>query len=535
MQKQNLQPDYTQFRRTKQLVLPLETDHFIAPNESVRLFDHVMDELDYTDLYRTYARKGRKPGTEPATMAKIAVYAYSQGIYSTREIERACRYDLRFHYLLQRQKGPDHNTICRFIGEHLGKCMEGLLNQLVRVLAEAGEITFDQIFLDGTKIEANANRYTFVWRGSVEKNLAKLQVKAEEYLRTGLGMTDIPDPVDSDVLKRVWNRLKNRAEKEHVVFVHGTGKHKTELQRQYETTEEMFRRAVYYEEALRTLGKDRNSYSRTDPDATFMHMKDDHMRNSQLKPGYNVQAASTSEYIAGIQIHSDRTDYFSLIPMLEHLGKCFPEQKIGKLVADAGYESEEGYHYLATHGIQAYIKPSNHEYSKTRRYQRAMEFRLAMQYDGKEDRYICKAGRELKHTRDRSKESRTGYVSVKKVYQCDSCQGCPYYGKCYKGKYGRKIEVAEQFDEYRAQSEKNISSEEGILLRINRSIQAEGIFGITKQDMGYHRFLRRGAEGVKTEYLLLAFGFNLNKLHHRIQEGRLGKHLLIPKSMQESA
>ena len=244
MQKQNLQPDYTQFRRTKQLVLPLETDHFIAPNESVRLFDHVMDELDYTDLYRTYARKGRKPGTEPATMAKIAVYAYSQGIYSTREIERACRYDLRFHYLLQRQKGPDHNTICRFIGEHLGKCMEGLLNQLVRVLAEAGEITFDQIFLDGTKIEANANRYTFVWRGSVEKNLAKLQVKAEEYLRTELGMTEIPDPVDSDVLKRVWNRLKNRAEKEHVVFVHGTGKHKTELQRQYETAEEMFRRAV---------------------------------------------------------------------------------------------------------------------------------------------------------------------------------------------------------------------------------------------------------------------------------------------------
>ena len=427
MLKQNLQPDYTQFRRTKQLVLPLETDHFIAPNESVRLFDHVMDELDYTDLYRTYARKGRKPGTEPATMAKIAVYAYSQGIYSTREIERACRYDLRFHYLLQRQKVPDHNTICRFIGEHLGKCMEGLLNQLIRVLAEAGEITFDQIFLDGTKIEANANRYTFVWRGSVEKNLEKLQVKAKEYLRTELGMTEIPDPVDSDVLKRVWNRLKNRAEKEHVVFVHGAGKHKTELQRQYETVEEMFRRAVYYEEALRTLGKDRNSYSKTDPDATFMHMKDDHMRNSQLKPGYNVQAASTSEYIVGIQIHSDRTDYFSLIPMLEHLGKC------------------------------------------------------------------------------------------------------------YKGKYGRKIEVAERFDEYRAQSEKNISSEEGILLRINRSIQAEGIFGITKQDMGYDRFLRRGAEGVKAEYLLLAFSFNLNKLHHRIQEGRLGKHLLIPKSMQESA
>ena len=349
MQKQNLQPDYTQFRRTKQLVLPLKTDHFIAPNESVRLFDHVMDELDYTDLYRTYSRKGRKPGTDPAAMAKIVVYAYSQGTFSTREIERSCRYDLRYHYLLQRQKAPDHNTICRFIGDHLGKCLEGLLNQLIRILTEVGEITFDQIFLDGTKIEANANKYTFVWRGSVEKNLEKLQAKAEKYLKEELGMTDISDPVGSRTLRKAFNRLKNDAEKEHLIFVYGRGNHKTELQRQYEAVEEMLRRMEYCEKALRILGNDRNSYSKTDPDATFMHMKDDHMRNSQLKPGCNVQAASTSEYIVGIQVHSDRNDYFSLIPMLEQMKAAFPEYSIQRLVADAGYESEEGYHYLDTH------------------------------------------------------------------------------------------------------------------------------------------------------------------------------------------
>ena len=158
-----------------------------------------------------------------------------------------------------------------------------------------------------------------------------------------------------------------------------------------------------------------------------------------------------------------------------------------------------------------------------------------MRYDKEKDCYICKGGQELKHTEDQSIESKTGYISVKKVYQCENCQGCPYYGKCYKGKYGRRIQVSEQFDAYRAQSEANINSEEGILLRINRSIQAEGVFGITKQNMGYDRFLRRGLQGVRTEYLLLAFGFNLNKLHHRIQDGRLGKHLLIPKTMQETA
>jgi hypothetical protein len=440
-------------------------------------------------------------------------------------------------YLLEGRRAPDHNTISRFRTKVLRQSAAGqeLLKQLIQMLIEAGLVDLKAVFIDGTKIEANANKYTFVWRGNVEKNLKKLQEKAEKYPKEELGMTDIPDPIGSQTLRKAFNRLKNRVEKEHLVFVYGKGTRKTELQRQYETVEEMLRHAAFYEEALRILGKDRNSFSKTDPDATFMHMKDDHMRNSQLKPGYNVQAASTSEYIVGIQVHSDRNDYFSLVPMLKQLTSSFPEYSIQRLVADAGYESEEGYHYLDTHGIQAFIKPSNHEYSKTRQYQREMEFRLAMRYDEEKDCYICKGGRELKHTEDKSIESKTGYISVKKVYQCENSQGCPYYGKCYKGKYGKKIQVADQFDAYRAQSEANIHSEEGILLRINRSIQAEGVFGITKQDMGYDRFLRRGMEGVRTEYLLLAFGFNLNKLHHRIQEGRLGKHLLIPKSMQETA
>ena len=533
MLKQNLQPDYTQFRRTRQLVLPLETEPFIAPNESVRLLDQVMDELDYRDLYRTYPQKGRKPETDPVIMAKIVVYAYSQRTFSTREIEKSCRYDLRYHYLLQRQKAPDHNTICRFIRDHLSGCLEDLLNQLIRQLAEAGEISFEQIFLDGTKVEANANRYTFIWRGTVEKNQEKHRQKALKYLKEELKIET--DTAGTKELRKAFRQLQNRAEKEQIVFVHGIGKHKTELQRQYETVEEMLRRSEFYEEALQTMGKDRNSYSRTDPDATFMHMKDDHMRNSQLKPGYNVQVASTSEYMVGVMVNSDRTDFYSLIPMVQKPGTSFPEKKIGKLAADAGYESEEGYHFLEEQDIQAYIKPSNYEYSKTRKYQRDMEFRQAMEYDPKDDSYTCKGGRKLNYSGTRRTANRNGYVSESRIYQCKSCEGCPYCGKCYKGKHAKQISVASRFDEYRARSRTNIESEEGILLRINRSIQAEGVFGILKQDMGHTRFLRRGMDGVRTEYLLLAFGFNLNKLHHRIQEGRLGKHLLIPESLQETA
>ena len=506
--------------------MPLNVEYLIPKDESVRLLDQVMEELDYRQLYLTYSEQGRKPAVRPETFAKIVIYAYSKGIYSTRQIESACRYDVRFQYLLQHQKVPDHNTIARFISDHLGPCLEDLLEQFVCQLMSVGEVTPDQIFIDGTKIEANANKYTFVWKGSVEKNREKLREKAAQYLRDELGTAVAPEQIDARVLNRAWKSIRNRVEKEGIVFVYGAGHHKTPLQRQYETLEEWYRHMSSYEESLQIMGEDRNSYSKTDPDATFMHMKDDHMRNSQLKPGYNVQAATNSEYILGIYVSADRTDANTLIPFLEKLERSYGKTFLKRVVADAGYESEENYAYLKQKRIMPFIKPSNHEYSKTKKYQRDMEFRLAMTYDEKEDCYTCKGGRKLIHSTTRHRKSDRGYVSESKIYQCEDCGGCPYLGKCYKGKYGKQIQVSETFDRYRAQSEANITSEEGILLRINRSIQAEGVFGITKQDMEYDRFLRRGKRGVTIEYLLLAFGFNVNKLHYRIQDGRVGKHLL---------
>ena len=523
-----LQTDYTKFQRAKQCVMALNTEYLIPKNEPVRLLDQVLEELDYTALYLTYSEKGRNPAVDPVTLFKIVVYAFSQNTFSTRKIEEACRYDVRYRYLLQWQKVPDHNTISRFIREHLSTCLEDLFFQMIQFLMEQEEIRFEQIFLDGTKIEANANKYTFVWRGSIEKNYARLKEKAAAVLQE-------EQEIDAAVLKRALRKLDREIEREQITFVHGAGSRKHPLQRQYEQLQEWYDRALYYEKALQILGEGRNSYSKTDPDATFMHMKDDYMRNSQLKPGYNVQVASAGEYIVGVLIHADRTDHYALIPMIELLKERFPQEQILRLVADAGYESEEGYAYLKKNRIRAFIKPSNHEYSKTKKFQQDMAFRLAMTYDKTQDVYTCKNGRTLQFCNVRKRISPSGYVSESKVYECEDCSGCPYLGECYKGKYAKKIQVAETFDAYRAESESNICSEEGILLRINRSIQAEGVFGITKQDMGHDRFLRRGKQGVMTEYLLLAFGFNINKLHHRIQEGRLGQQLLIPEKTVQTA
>lgn len=259
-----------------------------------------------------------------------------------------------------------------------------------------------------------------------------------------------------------------------------------------------------------------------------MHMKDDRMRNGQLKPGYNIQAAVESEYIVGIDVSPERNDVRTLIPFLDKLNKNYGKN-FENLIADAGYESEENYDYLKRNNITPYIKPSNYEYSKTRKFQRDMEFRLAMEYDDKTDTYTCKGGRKLCLSESKTRKGSTGYQSKVKIYRCESCEGCPYYGKCYKGQHTKSIQICPTFDAFREESRKNIISDKGVLLRVNRSIQAEGVFGITKQDYSFKRFLTRGKENVATEYMLLAFAFDLNKLHYRIQSHRIGQSLFPVK------
>ena len=518
-----LQSDYSKNGSYIQLALPIHTEVLIPVDDSVRLIDQVLEEIDYRELYLTYSSEGRNPAVEPKTLFKIMVYAYSQHIYSSREIEKACKLNLAFMYLLRGEKVPDHNTIARFRQKHLTHCVEGLLIQLVNLLAEADEIQFENLFIDGTKIEANANKYSFVWRGFIEKSEATLQIKATKYLKEELGITVVPEYITAQYLQKVLSDLVLIADCRGTEFVYGSGKRKTELQKQIETIEDFKTRQQKYETA-RAIFKGRNSYSKTDKDATFMHMKEDYMRNGQLKPGYNIQAAVESEYIVGIDVSAERTDVRTLIPFLDKLNRNYG-RNFDNLIADAGYESEENYDYLKRNGITPYIKPSNYEYSKTKKFQKDMEFRLAMDYDEEKDVYTCKGGRNLKLSGNKHKKGFMGYESTIKIYKCESCEGCPYYGKCYKGQYTKSIQVSEVFDAFRQESRDNITSEKGIQLRVNRSIQAEGVFGITKQDYGFKRFLMRGKENVATEYTLLAIAFDLNKLHNRIQSGRIGQAL----------
>ena len=312
-------------------------------------------------------------------------------------------------------------------------------------------------------------------------------------------------------------------------FVYGKGKHKTQLQRDAEQAAELLEKKRRYSE-YQTAFKGRNSFSKTDTDATFMHMKDDHMRNSQLKLGYNAQIGVSGEYIVGLDISSERSDQLTLIPLLTRM-----EQGLGQrheaVIADAGYESEENYTHLESNNQHCYIKPQNYEKSKSRKFRNNKHLKENMPYDLQTDSYTCPGGRRITAVFEKTRTSRSGFESIVTNYRCESCAGCALRDKCFKSKYpdkGREFEVSKTFLHQRQHAKAQITSQEGLLLRINRSIQVEGAFAVIKEDYAFRRFLTRGTENVRTEMLLMAMGYNFHRLHCKIQSGR-SRQLLFKK------
>ncbi len=502
------------------MVLPLATEFLIPADDSVRLLSQILEELDYRKLYQAYSRKGRNPAVSPKNLFKVLVYGYMSDIITTRALERACRRDINFMWLLQGEKAPDHNTISRFRSGRLNEAVEDLFYQTIRLFQQLGEISFENIFIDGTKIEACANKYSFVWKKATAKNEARLQGKAHKLL-TSLGYKqDISKMVTADSMRSVLHELYQKASEAGISFVKGIGKRKTQTQRDIETLENFIAKQEKYD-TYNGLFDGRNSFSKTDTDATFMHMKEDHMRNSQLKPGYNVQIGVAAEYIVGIDISSERSDQLTLIPFLNKLENAYPE-KFRNVIADAGYESEENYMYLQRNEYTSYIKPQNHELRKTKKEKSKIGKPENMVYDPGKDTYTCAAGKVLRPIGKSKRTSKSGYVSELTRYECESCEGCPVKERCTKSKWNRQMELSRAFIAFRDISEANISTPTGILLRMNRSIQAEGVFGAIKEDHGFRRFLLRGKKNVRIEFLLMSLGHNMNKLHNKIQADRCG-------------
>ena len=511
-----------------QVVFPINLEIIIPKNDSVRTLYEVTEGLDYSQLYKAYSTIGRNSVILPETLFRILAYGYMEGIYSSRKLEKACKRDLNFIWLLQGQKAPSHNTIARFRSKRLESCVEDLFYQFVIELEKRNEIEFKNLFVDGTKIEADANRYTFVWKKTtdileekLQKKLKKIVMEISDVFNITIEISDSKIEVEDAIF--INEKLLEIKENQGVNFVYGKGRRKSKLQKYVEALIDFIEKQTRYDD-YNSIFNGRNSFSKTDHDATFMHMKEDHMKNGQLKPGYNVQIGVEGEYIVGVDISSERSDQLTFISFLEKLEKNLG-QKYEAIVADSGYESEENYTYLENNNQMAFIKPQTYEKSKTKKFKNDISKRENMQYNEEEDYYICAAGKKLFNKGTRNKTSKSNFKSIVHIYESESCLGCEYKSKCTKAKGNKLLYVSKNFVRLRKDSIENISTKEGILLRVNRSIQVEGAFGVIKQDYGFRRFLMRGNIKVRIEVLLMAFAYNVNKLHNKTMQKRNGKLL----------
>lgn len=529
-----LQKDYTLSSLYYQIKLPLDVEILIPADDPVRLLSAFVEGMELSDLYQTYGKIKKNQAT-PRQLFKIIVYASMNRIYSSRDIETACRRDINFMYLLEGKPAPDHATFARFISLHFAQCSKKTLAEVSKLLYSLGEISGKSIFIDGTKIESVANKYTFVWKKAVTKNQAKLfdkiLVLVEECENLYGCRIAYNGKVSLHTLKRLRKKLCRIRREERIVFVHGAGQRKTRLQKSLETLETYIAKLKEYNKKLYVCGE-RNSYSKTDPDATFMRMKEDAMLNGQLKPAYNLQHGVDSEYITWLDISSRPTDTRTLIPFLKDMELYLPF-KYQEIVADAGYESEENYLFLEENGQLAYIKPQNYEISKTRKYRQDIGQMENMKYDEKADCYYCKNGQVLTAQYEKRETTASGYRRTVTVYQSTGCGGCPFKTDCIKGNNCKTpmenrqkvLYVSKKMKEKRQETIKRITSDYGTQLRMNRSIQAEGSFANMKEDMEFRRYLYRGNANVTAQSILLAIGYNINKLHHKIQAGRTGRYL----------
>ena len=537
----------------------------LPDDDPVYTLKKVMEDLDFSGLLANCSDKGRT-GYNPIMMYAVVTYANMRGVRSVDRIVELCERDLAFIWLTHGQK-PKRDAFYGFKGKKLtSEILDDLNYQFLLRLQKEGLVTLKELFIDGTKIEANANRYTFVWRGTINYHLAGLLDSIElnfarynTFLQeNGYGpkydignaqmfVIEEMDKVRSVIEKnrkrklskhkklanntvieidncspleilKLQKNLSTIATGEGIEFVYGKGKRKPEIQQLYEELEHLGQRLMGYKECFEIMGKDRNSYSKTDLEATFMRMKEDHMLNGQLKPAYNVQIAVENYFIVHGYVSNDRTDYNTLIPVLEKHQEAFGSV-LEEVTADSGYCSEKNLLYLKEKGIESYIKLQDHEKRKTRAYAEDISKYYNMKVEVFEDEqfYICHDGRELRHIRTETKEQ-DGYTQTFEVYGCADCSGCEHKARClYKYNAEKDVEknkvmkINEQWEELREKSHANIQSERGILKRQTRSIQTEGHFGDIKENENFRRFNYRSADKVYKEFMLYAIGRNINK------------------------
>ena len=408
---------------------------------------------------------------DPISMLKTVLFGFmANGYISLRELEDQCKINLRFMYLMDHQ-APSYRTFGYFINEVLADSIEEIFQDINKKIFETEHVDLQHLYIDGSKFEANANKYSWVWKKATEKSRCRL-----------------------------FGKITTLFEE-------------TTQQRHYEKLKEYAAKLEEYVEKIKICGEDRNSYSKTDHSATFMRIKTDYMGNDQLLPAYNVQVGVADEYIAVVDVNQYRSDMDCFIPLMNKFYTTYgfyPKYP----VADAGYGSYNNYIFCEQQGMEKYMKFPMFKKETTDKKYHEDPFRAVNFPIGEDGIMRCPNGKNF-YLQYRKNVKGNKYGRQEEVYQCEDCSGCPYAEQCKKTDKNRTVRINCELTAMHQEVIENLESIQGALLRMNRSIQAEGTFGIMKNDRWYKRIVRRGIKSVLLEVFLVSIGHNLYKYHNK--------------------
>ena len=501
----------------------------VPDNHVARVIDEMVETID-DELFFAHYKGGGRSSFHPKMMTKVILYAYSKKIYSSRGIEETLTEHIPAMWLAAGQQ-PDHRTINRFRSDHLKTMMDSLFEQMIHQLIEQNYITMENYFLDGTKIEADANKYSFVWKKATQNFEGKLKAKINETIQhihelaaaEAIQLNEQEEEATPEQLEEMAEAMEEQivALTEAIDLEEDTEKRKELRSKRSQwkkpvkaIREDFLPRLEKYRQHHEIFG-DRNSFSKTDPDATFMRMKDDHMKNGQLKAAYNVQMATENQFILYYSMHQRPTDTRCFIPHLEKLAdSSLPMPKT--VIADAGYGSEENYLYalgdekeprfdfLIPYGM--YLKEKSQSYKKNIKHAKNWT------YLEEEDCFICPNGRRVAFKKYLNKTNASGYEQSLKIYECEDCSDCPLKALCTKAKGNRQVQWNPIYEEMKAKAKAALEDESKTQIYAQRKIDVESVFGHIKGNRSFRRFLLRGLEKVHTEFGIVALAHNLLKV-----------------------
>ena len=496
-------------------LLPPSLEELIDKNHPVRVVNSVIDKLELSQLEQNY-KGGGTSSFHPRMLLKVLVYGYLSNIYSSRQLEAATKENIHMMWLAAMSR-PDHNTINRFRGQRLKDQLREIFRQVVLLLVESGHVSLKEVYTDGTKLESAANRYTFVWGRAIQTNKKKIYSQLEELWNYTQKIAseesktiELPgfEEIDSEKIAKTVEQIHQVLKQPQVDESQKEEKKKVQAKATY-AQRNWPSKWIDYSQSEAILGQ-RSSYSKTDPDATFMRLKDDHMQNGQLKPAYNWQISTANQYVIHYSIHQTTTDTTLL---KEHL-KGFQEQyqqMPQSVTADAGYGSEENYEFLEEHKIEAFVKFNLFHQEQTDKFKAQINKVDNLFYNPDQDVFYCPMGQRMTNIGTFTKKTDNNFQQTITQYQAKNCEGCPLRGACHKQAGNRIIEVNIKLRLHKQKIREKLQSEEGIKHRKQRPQDVEATFGQIKSNHNFKRLRLKGLAKVEIEVGLACIAHNLRK------------------------